>query len=157
MAELADIGIPDSRAGEIVRGTRRLLGGLGFFGVTEMSLANNRRADIAAVGPSGEIWMVEVKSSIADFRSDSKWPEYMPFCDQLYFAVASDFPQELIPDETGLIVADAFGGAVIRDAPEDRLPAARRKAVTLRMARLAAMRLTQTADIGWTAAPALLT
>ena len=157
MAELADIGIPDSRAGEIVRGTRRLLGGLGFFGVTEMSLANNRRADIAAVGPSGEIWMVEVKSSIADFRSDSKWPEYMPFCDQLYFAVASDFPQELIPDETGLIVADAFGGAGIRDAPEDRLPAARRKAVTLRMARLAAMRLTQTADIGWTAAPALLT
>ncbi|MEH6742048.1 MmcB family DNA repair protein [Hyphomonas sp.] len=157
MAELADIGIPDSRAGEIVRGTRRLLGGLGFFGVTEMSLANNRRADIAAVGPSGEIWMVEVKSSIADFRSDSKWPEYMPFCDQLYFAVASDFPQELIPDETGLIVADAFGGAVIRDAPEDRLPAARRKAVTLRMARLAAMRLTQTADIGWTAAPGLLT
>ena len=153
MAELADTGIPASRAGEIVRGTRRLLGGLGFFGVTEMSLANNRRADIAAVGPSGEIWMVEVKSSIADFRSDSKWPEYMPFCDQLYFAV----PQELIPDETGLIVADAFGGAVIRDAPEDRLPAARRKAVTLRMARLAAMRLTQTADIGWTAAPALLT
>ena len=75
MALLADPGIPDTRAGEIVRGTRRLLGGLGFFGVTEMSLANNRRADIAAIGPSGEIWMVEVKSSITDFRSDSKWPE----------------------------------------------------------------------------------
>ena len=157
MAQLADPGIPGTRAGEIVRGTRRLLGGLGFFGVTEMSLANNRRADIAAIGPSGEIWMVEVKSSIADFRSDSKWPEYMPFCDQLYFAVASDFPQDLIPEETGLIVADAFGGAVIRDAPEDRLPAARRKAVTLRMVRLAALRLTQTADTGWTTAPGLLT
>jgi hypothetical protein len=157
MAELEYPGIPDSRAGEIVRGTRRLLGGLGFFGVTEMSLANNRRADIAAIGPSGDIWMVEVKSSIADFRSDSKWPEYMPYCDQLYFAVASDFPQELIPDETGLIVADAFGGAVLRDAPEGRLPAARRKAVTLRMVRLAALRLTQTADSGWTAAPGLLT
>ena len=157
MALMTDPGLPESRAAEIVRGTRRLLGGLGFFGVTELSLANNRRADIAALGPSGEIWMIEVKSSIADFRADSKWPEYMPFCDQLYFAVANDFPQELIPDETGLIVADAFGGAILRDAPEDRLPAARRKAVTLRMARLAAQRLTQTADSGWTAASGLLT
>ena len=157
MALLTDPGLPESRAAEIVRGTRRLLGGLGFFGVTELSLANNRRADIAALGPSGGIWMIEVKSSIADFRADSKWPEYMPFCDQLYFAVANDFPQELIPDETGLIVADAFGGAILRDAPEDRLPAARRKAVTLRMARLAAQRLTQTADSGWTAASGLLT
>lgn len=157
MALLTDPGLPESRAAEIVRGTRRLLGGLGFFGVTELSLANNRRADIAALGPSGEIWMIEVKSSIADFRADSKWPEYMPFCDQLYFAVANDFPQELIPDETGLIVADAFGGAILRDAPEDRLSAARRKAVTLRMARLAAQRLTQTADSGWTAASGLLT
>ncbi len=157
MALLTDPGLPESRAAEIVRGTRRLLGGLGFFGVTELSLANNRRADIAALGPSGEIWMIEVKSSIADFRADSKWPEYMPFCDQLYFAVANDFPQDLIPDETGLIVADAFGGAILRDAPEDRLPAARRRAVTLRMARLAAQRLTQTADSGWTAASGLLT
>lgn len=157
MALLTDPGLPESRAAEIVRGTRRLLGGLGFFGVTELSLANHRRADIAALGPSGEIWMIEVKSSIADFRADSKWPEYMPFCDQFYFAVANDFPQELIPDETGLIVADAFGGAILRDAPEDRLPAARRKAVTLRMARLAAQRLTQTADSGWTAASGLLT
>lgn len=157
MTDMADPGLPASRAGEIVRGTRRLLGGLGFFGVTEMSLANNRRADIAALGPGGEIWMVEVKSSVADFRSDSKWPEYMPYCDQLYFAVGSDFPHELIPDETGLIVADAFGGAVLREAPEDRLPAARRKAMTLRLARLAALRLTQTADTGWTAASGLLT
>ena len=157
MALLTDPGLPESRAAEIVRGTRRLLGGLGFFGVTELSLANNRRADIAALGPSGEIWMIEVKSSIADFRADSKWPEYMPFCDQLYFAVANDFPQDLIPDETGLIVADAFGGAILRDAPEDRLSAARRKAVTLRMARLAAQRLTQSADSGWTAASGLLT
>ena len=157
MTELADFGAPDTRAGEIVRGTRRLLSGLGFFGVTEMSLANNRRVDIAAIGLSGEIWIVEVKSSIADFRSDSKWPEYMPYCDQLYFAVANDFPQDLIPDETGLIVADAFGGAVVREAPEDRLSAARRRAVTLRLARVAAMRWTQAADTGWTAAPGLLT
>ena len=126
MTDLADLGVPNTRAGEIVRGTRRLLGGL-------------------------------VKSSIADFRADSKWPEYLPYCDQLYFAVANDFPHDLIPDETGLIVADAFGGAVVRAAPEDKLSAARRKAVTLRLARLAAMRLTQSADTGWTAAPGLLT
>ena len=149
--------MPDTRAGEIVRGTLRLLGALGFCGVTELTLANNRRADIAAIGPAGEIWMVEVKSSIADFRADAKWPDYMSYCDRLYFAVGDDFPTDLIPDETGLIVADAFGGAVLRDAPEDRLVAARRKALTLRIARLAAMRLTLVADAGWTAAPALLT
>lgn len=152
-----DADIPSSRAGEITRGTLRLLAGHGFCGVTELTLANNRRADIAAIGPAGEIWMVEIKSSVADFRADSKWPDYMPFCDQLFFAVGDDFPQELIPEDTGLIVADAFGGAIIRDAPEDRLAGARRKAVTLRIARLAAMRLTLAADAGWTAAPALLT
>ena len=157
MSDLNTIDPSMTRAAEIVRGTQRLLAGLGFFGVTELSLANNRRADIAALGPSGEVWMVEVKSSIADFRSDSKWPEYMPYCDQLYFAVASDFPQELIPDETGLIVADAFGGAIIRESPEDKLPAARRQAMPLRLARLASMRLTQTTDSGWTAASGLLT
>ncbi|KCZ50308.1 MmcB family DNA repair protein [Hyphomonas pacifica] len=149
--------LPGSRAAEIVRGTMRLLAGLGFHGVTEMTLANSRRADIAALGPGGEIWIIEVKSSVADFRSDAKWPDYMSYCDRLFFAVGSDFPQELIPDETGLIVADAFGGAVIRDAPEDRVAAARRKAVTLRLARLASMRLMQAADAGWTVAPALLT
>ncbi len=149
--------LPESRAAEIVRGTLRLLSGLGFCGVTEMTLANNRRADIAALGPSGEIWIVEVKSSVADFRSDFKWPDYMAYCDRLFFAVGSDFPQDLIPDEAGLIVADAFGGALLRDAPEDRVVAARRKAMTLRLARLAAMRLTQAADTGWTVAPGLLT
>ncbi|MBR9808639.1 MAG: MmcB family DNA repair protein [Alphaproteobacteria bacterium] len=157
MPDQCPADLPDSRAAEIVRGTMRLLAGLGFHGVTEMTLANNRRADIAAVGPAGEIWIIEVKSSVADFRTDSKWPDYMSYCDRLFFAVGSDFPQELIPDETGLIVADAFGGAVIRDAPEDRVAAARRKAVTLRLARLASMRLMQAADTGWTVAPALLT
>jgi hypothetical protein len=138
------------RATEICRGTLRLLADLGYFGVTEMSLANNRRADIAAMGPGGEIWMIEIKSSIADFKSDHKWHEYMDFCDRLTFAVGSDFPQELIPPQAGLIVADAFYGAVIREAPEARLVPARRKAVTLRFARLAAARLTALTDAGWT-------
>jgi hypothetical protein len=141
---------PVRRAAEICRGTLRLMAELGYFGVTEMTLANNRRADIAAVGPGGDIWMIEVKSSIQDFRCDSKWPEYMDYCDRLSFAVAADFPQELIPPQTGLIVADAFYGAVIREAPETRLVPARRKAVTLRLARLAASRLSGLSDTGWT-------
>ncbi|MBY9065809.1 MmcB family DNA repair protein [Hyphomonas sp. WL0036] len=141
---------PVRRAAEICRGTMRLIAALGYYGVTEMTLANNRRADIAAVGPGGDIWMIEIKSSIQDFKSDHKWREYMDYCDRLTFAVASDFPQELIPPEAGLIVADAFYGAVIRDAPEARLAAARRKAVTLRFARLAASRLTSVNDTGWT-------
>lgn len=138
------------RAAEICRGTLRLMAHLGYCGVTEMTLANNRRADIAAIGPSGDIWMIEIKSSIADFKSDHKWREYMEFCDRLTFAVADDFPQELIPPEAGLIVADAFYGAVIREAPETRLVPARRKAVTLRFARLAAARLSSLTDAGWT-------
>lgn len=138
------------RSAEICRGTLRLMAHLGYYGVTEMTLANNRRADIAAIGPGGDIWMIEIKSSIADFKSDHKWRDYMDFCDRLTFAVADDFPQELIPPEVGLIVADAFYGAVIREAPETRLVAARRKAVTLRFARLAAARLTSVADTGWT-------
>ncbi|KCZ92192.1 MmcB family DNA repair protein [Hyphomonas johnsonii] len=145
--------LPQTRAGEIARGTLRLLAGLGYFGVTEMTLANNRRADIAALGPAGEVAMVEIKSSVADFRSDSKWPEYMPFCDRFYFAVGEDFPQALIPEEAGLIIADAFGAAVIREAPLDKLAGARRKAVTLRLARLAAGRLQASQDTGWTPGP----
>lgn len=128
-------------ASDICRGVLRLFADLNFTGVTEMTLANGRRADIAAIGPKGEITIVEVKSSVADFRSDGKWPDYRPFCDRFYFAVSHGFPREFIPEETGLIVADGFGGAVLRDPEASPLAAARRKAVTLRFARLAASRL----------------
>jgi hypothetical protein len=150
MADTCSEEAPLRRAAEICRGTLRLMAQLGYYGVTEMTLANNRRADIAAIGPAGDIWMIEIKSSVQDFKSDTKWREYMDFCDRLTFAVGADFPQELIPPETGLIVADAFYGAVIREPPETRLAAARRKAVTLRFARLAAARLTNVYDTGWT-------
>ena len=133
----------DPGAAEIARGVLRLLHDYGFAGVTEMTLANGRRADVAAIGPGGEISIVEIKSSVADFKSDQKWPEYRPFCDRFYFAVAAHFPQDLIPEETGLIIADAYGGAVIREPDVEKLAAARRKAVTLRFARLAAARLYQ--------------
>ena len=132
-------------AQQIARGVLRLLTDHGYAGVTEMTLANGRRADVAAIGPGGEISIVEIKSSVADFRSDQKWPEYRPFCDRFYFAVGQQFPQDLIPDDTGLIIADAYGGAVIREPDVEKLAAARRKAVTLRFARLAAARLSQPA------------
>lgn len=130
---------PDAAA--IARGVLRLFSDLGFEGVTEMTLANSRRADVAAIGSNGEIVIAEIKSSVADFRSDAKWPEYRPFCDRFFFAVSHAFPKELIPDEAGLIVADGFGGAVLRDCAPSPLAAARRKAVTLRFARLAASRV----------------
>lgn len=131
---------PDAAA--IAKGALRLLGDLGYAGVTEMTLKNARRADIAALGRDGEIVIVEIKSCVADFRSDQKWPEYLPYCDRFFFAVSHAFPKELIPEETGLIVADAFGGAVLREAPLDKVAPARRKMMTLRLARLAAARLT---------------
>lgn len=126
---------------DLARGVLRTLSARGYAGVMEMTLANGRRADVLAVGPKGEVEIVEIKSSVADFRSDCKWHEYAPFCDRFYFAVAQGFPAEMIPDHCGLIIADGFGGAVIREPETQALPAARRKAVTLRFGRLAALRL----------------
>jgi hypothetical protein len=114
--------------------------------VAEVSLANGRRADIVAITGSGEIWIIEIKSSIEDFRADHKWPEYRGFCDQLYFAVAPVFPRAVLPGDAGLIVADRYGGEVVRSAPEHRLSGARRKALTLRLVHTAAMRLQTAVD-----------
>lgn len=134
-------GRHSERAAEIGRGVCRLLALHGFASVYELPLASGRRADIAAISDSGDIWIVEIKSSIEDFRVDQKWPEYRDFCGRLLFAVAPGFPVEILPPDTGLIVADRFGGEVVRPAPEHRLAGARRKAVTLRLARAAALRL----------------
>ena len=128
-------------AAAILRGVQRLLRSHGFESIAEAGLANGRRADAIAIGPSGDVWIVEIKSSIADFRSDNKWPEYRDYCDRLFFAVAPDFPAGILPADTGLMLADRYGGEIIRDAPETRLSAARRKAVTLAFARVAAARL----------------
>src|SRR5260370_15707826 len=115
----------------LARGVGRALAQRGYASLTEISLANGRRADVMGLGRAGELVIVEVKSSLQDFRSDAKWPEYREFCDRFYFAVAEDFPREAIPEDCGLIVADGFGGAVLREAPVLALSAARRKAVTL--------------------------
>jgi hypothetical protein len=124
----------------VTRGAYRLLTALGYAPLAEVTLPNGRRADLMALGPKGEIFIVEVKSGIEDFRVDLKWPEYRPYCDAFAFAVSPEFPREILPDGPGLIVADNFGGAILRDAPVEPLAGARRKALTLAFARLAALR-----------------
>ena len=130
----------------VCTGARRLLASHGYASVTEFTLASGRRADIVALGPDGTIWIVEVKSCPADFRADGKWPDYRDFCDRFFFAVAADFPTGILPEDAGLILADAYGADIARVAPEHRLPSARRKAVTLRFAHAAAARLHTLAD-----------
>jgi len=125
----------------VTRGAARLLADMGYAPLLEVCLPNGRRADVMALGRKGDIVICEVKSGIDDYRVDRKWPEYAPFCDAFFFAVAPEFPQDILPDEPGLIVADGFGGAVVRDAPVLSLAPARRKALTLAFARLGAMRL----------------
>lgn len=124
----------------VTRGAARLLIDMGYAPLLEVGLPNGRRADVMALGPRGDIVICEVKSGIDDYRVDRKWGEYGPYCDAFYFAVAPEFPDGILPQEPGLIVADGFGGAVVRDAPPTPLVPARRKALTLAFARLAAMR-----------------
>ena len=124
----------------VTRGAARLMLDMGYAPLLEVCLPNGRRADVMALGSKGDIVICEVKSGVEDYRVDRKWHEYGPFCDAFFFAVAPEFPQDILPDEPGLIVADGFGGAVVRDAPVVSLAPARRKALTLAFARLGAMR-----------------
>ncbi len=133
-------------AADIARGTARLLASLDFVSLTEFPLANGRRADLFALGRDGRCVIVEIKSSPADFRADRKWRDYPPFADRFYFAVDAGFPRDLLPPEEGLILADRFEGTILREATERPLPAARRRALTLRFARLAAIRLAALLD-----------
>lgn len=141
----AQLPTTDGRQSEaalaIQRGARRLLAQHGYASVPEVTLPSGRRADLMAIGRSGEIWIVEIKSSVADFMSDQKWPDYRAFADRLLFAVAPAFPLELIPPEVGLIVADRYGGELLREAPLHKLAPARARSLQLRLARLAAARL----------------
>lgn len=132
----------------IQRGVGRLLYGQSFSVVSELTLATGRRADLMALSPKGEIWIVEIKSSIADFKADHKWPDYSSFCDRLFFASHAEVPTDLFPVDQGLMMADPYGAEILREAPINRLSAARRKAVTLRFATSAANRLHHLADPG---------
>ena len=130
----------------VARGTRRWLRATGFASVAEMALRSGRRADLVALGSNGAIAIVEIKSSVADFRADGKWRDYRQHCDKLYFAIPGSVPAAIMPEDAGLIVADAYGATLVREAPEHRLSPATRRMVTLRFAQLAAHRLHGLAD-----------
>src|SRR5262245_23510313 len=130
-----------STALAVSRGTQRLLVTLGRSCVAELPLASGRRADLVALGGDGEIWIVEIKSSVEDFRADQKWSDYRMHCDRLFFATAAHVPLDIFPADARLILRDSYGAELVREAPEHRLHAATRKSVTLAFARAAAGRL----------------
>jgi len=141
---------PDRRQSEtalaIARGTARLLRSLGFSCISELPLPSGRRADLVALNERGEIWIVEIKSSVEDLRADQKWQDYRAHCDRLFFAFTQDLPCEIFPGGTGLIVADAYGAHLHCEAPEHRLPAPTRKLMTVRFALAAAQRINRLID-----------
>jgi len=145
-AQLPIDGRQSQTALAIARGTSRYLHALGYCVVSELPLPSGRRADLVALGGDGEIIIVEIKSSVADFRADQKWMEYRQHCDRLFFATIMDVPNEIFPRDAGLIVADAFGASIVYEAPEHRLAAATRKTLMLRFAHAAALRLQTLAD-----------
>jgi hypothetical protein len=130
----------------VARGTTRLLHSLGFSVVSELALASGRRADLVALSANGDVWIVEIKSSIADFRADQKWQDYRLHGDRLFFATTMEVPCEIFPPDTGLIVADAFGAEIVCEAPEHRLHASTRRSMMLAFGRAAALRLSALAD-----------
>jgi hypothetical protein len=139
-------GRQSARALAIRRGMQRLLIDMRHVTLPELSLRSGRRADIVTLSEKGEIWIIEIKSSIEDFRADQKWMDYRAHCDRLFFATTLDVPCEIFPKDTGLIVADAFGAQVMCEAPEHRLHASTRKSMMLAFARCAALRLQSLVD-----------
>lgn len=125
----------------LARGVARHLVSHGFACVEELVPARGLRVDVMALGPKGEVWIVECKSSRADFTSDNKWQGYLEWADRFFWAVDADFPTDLLPDETGLIIGDAYGGEIIRMGPETKLAPARRKVMVQKFAFHAARRL----------------
>jgi hypothetical protein len=136
-----DVSPPSLQPGQLLaRGVCRHLLTYDFVSVEELVPTSGLRVDVMALGPKGEIWIIECKSSRADFQSDHKWQGYLEWCDRFFWAVDQEFPTELLPDGTGLIIADAYDGEVIRMAPEDKLAPARRKVMIQKFARHAARR-----------------
>ena len=144
--QLPTDGRQSDTALKVARGTARLLHAHGFSVVSELALPSGRRADLVALDGGGEIWIVEIKSSVADFRADQKWQDYRLHCDRLFFATSLEVPCEIFPPDTGLIVADAFGAEFKCEAPAHKLTAPTRKAMMLIFARAAAQRLQSLVD-----------
>lgn len=114
----------------------------------EVTLRSGRRADVLGVGPKGEIWIVEIKSSLIDFQVDKKWHEYREFSDKFFFAKPPELDGDIFPQSEGLIVADGHDGAILRDSPDTPMAPARRKALMLKLARLGADRIHVLMDPG---------
>lgn len=150
---LAD-GRQSERAMVVRRGVQRLLLEMGAVVIPEICLSTGRRADLVALTRKGDIWIIEIKSSIEDFRVDRKWPEYRLHSDRFFFATHPEVPAEIFPPECGFILSDGYGAEILRDAPEHRLAASTRKALMLRIARAGAARLTA-AEIAGVSIPAL--
>lgn len=134
-------GRQSDRALLIRRGVQRLFMQMGASLLPELTLATGRRADLVALTGKGEFWIIEIKSSVEDFRADRKWPEYRYHADQLYFATHPDVPAEIFPPDCGFILADGFGAEIVREAPGHRIAPATRKALMMRFARAGANRL----------------
>lgn len=148
--DMRSVSLPDAGASRIAeglcRGVCRLMADLGYAALPEFKLTSRRRVDIMGLSAGGQFLAVEIKSSLADFRADDKWPEYLAFCDRFYFAVGEDFPQSVLPIECGLIVADAWQGAIRRESPHTPMNGTRRRHQILRFGRTAAHRLHGTID-----------
>lgn len=141
LAEPAGALTRGNAAGLIARGVTRSFAAHGLVSLPEFTLRSGRRADLICLDAKSRITIVEIKSSVEDFRSDQKWPDYLAYCDSFYFAVPEHFPQALIPEDQGLIVADGYGATVIRESAAFALNAARRRTLVLQFAQLAAQRL----------------
>jgi hypothetical protein len=146
MAEAPIDGRQSETALAVARGVRRLLRTRGFSTVTELPLTDGRRADVVALNGDGALLIVEIKSSVADFRADNKWRDYAAHCDRLYFAIPEDMPAEIMPPEAGLIIADKFGAEIVRETETKTVAPATRRAMLLRFALAAADRLHRLAD-----------
>ena len=147
-----DVNIQDGQQSEtaaaVAQGTRRLLRSIGVATVCELVLGNGRRADIVGLTVNGTIHIVEIKSSLQDFRSDNKWPEYADYCDHFYFAAPPDLDPDIFPQEPGFIVADHYGAEILRPASLRKMLPARRRITMLAFAQQAANRLHSLQDPG---------
>ena len=141
-------GLPAMPGQRLARGVARALRALDFVTVEELMPAPGLRVDLMALGPRGEVWVIECKSGWADYRSDQKWQLYLEWCDRFFWAVDADFPTELLPDGTGLILADAYDAEIVRMGPQTPLAGARRKVMLHKFARHAAARLHGLRDPG---------
>jgi len=140
--------LPPMPGQRLARGVARALRQFDFVSVEEFVPAPGLRVDLLALGPKGEVWVIECKSGRADFRADRKWQGYLEWCDRFFWAVDGDFPTALLPEGTGLILADAYDAEILRMGPETPLPGARRKVMVQKFARHAASRLQAYRDPG---------